>query len=74
MKIRKRSERCLYEYLIGTNRVRRYSEFAELRDRLLKTFPSSEAAMPQLPSKSFFCMYSPPIDSIRHGVKGLTDT
>jgi len=38
---------------------KRYSEFYELRSRLLKTFPSSEAAMPQLPKKSFVAKFRP---------------
>lgn len=31
---------------------KRYSEFDELRRRLVQTFPHSEAAMPELPPKS----------------------
>ena len=33
----------------------RYSEFDDLRSKLLITFPHSEAAMPPLPSKSIVC-------------------
>ncbi|RDL33127.1 Phox-like protein [Venustampulla echinocandica] len=44
----------------GTMRIRkRYSEFDDLRYRLLKTFPNSEAAMPPLPPKSVISKFRP---------------
>ncbi|CZT09447.1 uncharacterized protein RAG0_14214 [Rhynchosporium agropyri] len=44
----------------GSMRVRkRYSEFHDLRDRLLQTFPNSQAAMPPLPSKSLISKFRP---------------
>ncbi|RDW73173.1 hypothetical protein BP6252_07080 [Coleophoma cylindrospora] len=44
----------------GTMRVRkRYSEFDDLRSRLLQTFPLSEAAMPPLPPKSVISKFRP---------------
>ncbi len=33
----------------------RYSEFDQLRQKLVQTFPNSAAAMPQLPPKSIIC-------------------
>ena len=33
----------------------RYSEFDDLRTKLLLTFPNSNAAMPPLPPKSLIC-------------------
>jgi len=38
---------------------KRYSEFDDLRDKLLQTFPLSEAAMPQLPPKSVISKFRP---------------
>lgn len=35
----------------------RYSEFQDLREKLLTTFPNSGAAMPPLPPKSVFCKW-----------------
>lgn len=35
--------------------VDRYSEFDDLRRKLLMTFPNSGGAMPPLPPKSLFC-------------------
>lgn len=44
----------------GTMRIRkRYSEFDDLRYKLLKTFPNSEAAMPPLPRKSVISKFRP---------------
>ncbi|TVY68757.1 PX domain-containing protein [Lachnellula suecica] len=44
----------------GTMRVRkRYSEFDDLRHKLLQTFPNSEAAMPPLPRKSVISKFRP---------------
>jgi len=44
----------------GTMRIRkRYSEFDDLRDKLLQTFPYSEAAMPPLPPKSVISKFRP---------------
>lgn len=38
---------------------KRYSEFDELRERLLETFPRSTAAMPELPPKSVISKFRP---------------
>ena len=35
----------------------RYSEFCDLRNKLLVTFPHAGAAMPPLPPKSMICGY-----------------
>ncbi len=35
----------------------RYSEFVDLREKLLMTFPNSEGAMPPLPPKSALCKH-----------------
>ena len=37
----------------------RYSEFDDLRRKLLMTFPNSGGAMPPLPPKSVFCELRP---------------
>jgi hypothetical protein len=49
------------ETLRGSSfRIRkRYSEFDDLRHRLLQTFPNSEAAMPSLPPKSVISKFRP---------------
>lgn len=38
---------------------KRYSEFNDLRIRLLQTFPNSEGAMPPLPPKSLISKFRP---------------
>lgn len=38
---------------------KRYSEFDDLRDKLLQTFPNSTAAMPPLPRKSVISKFRP---------------
>jgi len=44
----------------GSMRIRkRYSEFDDLRGKLLQTFPLSEAAMPPLPPKSVVSKFRP---------------
>jgi len=44
----------------GSMRIRkRYSEFDDLRGKLLQTFPNSEAAMPPLPPKSVISKFRP---------------
>ncbi|KAE9368496.1 Phox-like protein [Stipitochalara longipes BDJ] len=44
----------------GTMRIRkRYSEFDDLRHKLLQTFPYSSAAMPPLPPKSVISKFRP---------------
>ncbi|TVY88932.1 PX domain-containing protein [Lachnellula willkommii] len=44
----------------GTITIRkRYSEFDDLRYKLLQTFPNSEAAMPSLPRKSVISKFRP---------------
>jgi len=44
----------------GSIRIRkRYSEFDDLRNKLLQTFPLSEAAMPPLPPKSVVSKFRP---------------
>jgi PX domain len=58
MTIRKRwvhgiRRRKKLRWLIGP----RYSEFDKLRRNLSRTFPSSEAAMPELPPKSVICKH-----------------
>ena len=37
--------------------MKRYSEFDELRQKLVKTFPHAEGAMPPLPPKSVICEF-----------------
>jgi hypothetical protein len=39
--------------------IKRYSEFDDLRRRLIKMFPSHEAAMPPLPPKSVMSKFRP---------------
>lgn len=34
----------------------RYSEFDDLRQRLVSSFPHAKSALPALPPKSVFCM------------------
>jgi hypothetical protein len=50
-----------YDILQGASfRIRkRFSEFDQLRDRLLQTFPNSQAAMPPLPPKSVISKFRP---------------
>ncbi|KAL2063486.1 hypothetical protein VTL71DRAFT_5291 [Oculimacula yallundae] len=44
----------------GSMRIRkRYSEFDDLREKLLQTFPNSKAAMPPLPPKSVISKFRP---------------
>ncbi|KAJ5037454.1 uncharacterized protein L3040_007629 [Drepanopeziza brunnea f. sp. 'multigermtubi'] len=44
----------------GSMRIRkRFSEFDDLRDKLLQTFPNSKAAMPPLPPKSVISKFRP---------------
>ena len=38
---------------------KRYSEFDDLREKLLQTFPRSTAAMPPLPTKSVISKFRP---------------
>lgn len=38
---------------------KRYSEFDDLRWRLIQTFPSFEAAVPELPPKSLISKFRP---------------
>jgi len=39
--------------------IKRYSEFDDLRRRLVKAFPTHEAAMPALPPKSVMSKFRP---------------
>jgi hypothetical protein len=39
--------------------IKRYSEFDELRQKLVKTFPHAEGAMPPLPPKSVISRFRP---------------
>ncbi|KAH8596682.1 Phox homologous domain-containing protein [Bisporella sp. PMI_857] len=60
------------ETLRGSSfRVRkRYSEFVDLRGRLLQTFPSFESAMPQLPPKSLISKFRPKfLENRRQGLQ-----
>lgn len=41
------------------NICKRYSEFDDLRVRLLQTFPNFKAAMPELPPKSVISKFRP---------------
>jgi hypothetical protein len=41
------------------NICRRYSEFDDLRQRLVQTFPGFEAAVPVLPPKSVISKFRP---------------
>ncbi|KAI9811344.1 MAG: PX domain-containing protein ypt35 [Pycnora praestabilis] len=52
---------CTVETLDGGPMVirKRYSEFDELRAKLFKTFPNSEASMPPLPPKSVISKFRP---------------
>ncbi|KAK8181408.1 Phox homologous domain-containing protein [Phyllosticta citribraziliensis] len=44
----------------GPMKIRkRYSEFDDLRQRLARTFPHAEAALPELPPKSFVSRFRP---------------
>lgn len=47
-------KRCSF-FLVLLLTFSRYSEFDDLRNKLLITFPHSEAAMPPLPPKSIVC-------------------
>jgi len=38
---------------------KRYSEFDDLRCRLMRTFPNFEAAVPELPPKSLISKFRP---------------
>ncbi|KAH7391429.1 PX domain-containing protein [Cadophora sp. MPI-SDFR-AT-0126] len=55
----------------GSMRIRkRYSEFDDLRDKLLQTFPNSKAAMPPLPPKSVISKFRPKfLESRRAGLQ-----
>ncbi|KAH6669421.1 Phox homologous domain-containing protein [Halenospora varia] len=55
----------------STMRIRkRYSEFDDLRHKLLQTFPYSEAAMPPLPPKSVISKFRPKfLDHRRTGLQ-----
>ncbi|KAH8679829.1 Phox homologous domain-containing protein [Tricladium varicosporioides] len=55
----------------STMRIRkRYSEFDDLRHKLLQTFPYSEAAMPPLPPKSVISKFRPKfLDNRRTGLQ-----
>ncbi|KZF26137.1 PX-domain-containing protein [Xylona heveae TC161] len=52
---------CSIETLDGGPMMirKRYSEFDELRRKLLETFPTSEAALPPLPPKSVISRFQP---------------
>ena len=39
---------------------KRYSEFDDLRQKLVQTFPNFEAAVPPLPPKSLISRFRPP--------------
>ncbi|KAG9231854.1 sorting nexin-like protein [Amylocarpus encephaloides] len=44
----------------GTMRIRkRYSEFDDLREKLMQTFPNSEGALPPMPPKSVISKFRP---------------
>lgn len=45
----------VFSFLVLWLTFPRYSEFDDLRNKLLITFPHSEAAMPPLPPKSIVC-------------------
>lgn len=49
---------------------KRYSEFDDLRNKLLQTFPNSEAAMPPLPPKSAISKFRPKF--LEHRRDGLS--
>ncbi|KAI1334233.1 PX domain-containing protein [Xylariaceae sp. FL0016] len=46
---------------------KRYSEFDEFRDRLMRTFPGFEAAVPELPPKSLISKFRPRFLERRRG-------
>lgn len=51
---------CVDDHQGGPMRIRkRYSEFDDLRQKLLLTFPNSAAAMPELPRKSVISKFRP---------------
>ena len=43
---------------LGLTDLDRYSEFDELRQRLVSSFPHAKSALPSLPPKSVLCMYT----------------
>ena len=49
-----------YQTLLMLMLASRYSEFDDLREKLLITFPNAVAAMPPLPPKSVFCEWLAP--------------
>ena len=51
---------CRIDTIDGSTMIvrRRYSEFFDLRERLLMTFPGSGGAMPPFPPKSLICKQS----------------
>ncbi|KAI9892364.1 MAG: PX domain-containing protein ypt35 [Vezdaea aestivalis] len=53
---------CTVERLDGGTMMirKRYSEFDQLRQKLLLTYPNAGAAMPSLPPKSFISKFRPP--------------
>ncbi|KAF2234949.1 PX-domain-containing protein [Viridothelium virens] len=52
---------CIVETLNGSKMtiMKRYSEFDDFRQKLVKTFPHAEAAMPPLPPKSIVSKFRP---------------
>ena len=49
---------------------KRYSEFDEFRSQLVQSFPSFEAAVPQLPPKSVIAKFRPQfLDKRRAGLQ-----
>ena len=51
----------------------RYSEFDDLRRKLLMTFPNSGGAMPPLPPKSVFCELQPSLQVSSFGLMSRKD-
>lgn len=49
---------------------KRYSEFDDLREKLLQTFPNFKAAMPPLPPKSVISKFGPKfLENRRRGLQ-----
>lgn len=56
MKIRKRCVTCILVFIDAADSVSdRYSEFEDLHQKLVQTFPHAVSSMPQFPPKSVIC-------------------
>lgn len=57
MVLRLRYDCDIWLYLDCLLIIHRYSEFDDLRQKLLQAFPNSKNALPPLPPKSVLCEY-----------------